>query len=585
MGISNVMSCISGYFYARELVEIAASVSRYHRIQGSDELEKAAEYIAGLLRSEGLSVEVYRYSYSVPHGSFQPLVGWWIRDAELWLAKPRMRRLHSFRESRTAVVAHSPGGRIDDVEVVYVGRGEDEQDYGNVEGKAVLAYGSPLAVYKVANGLGAAAVLLYRRTLAEQRAVPYLSLFLTPKEARDARALAFSVSLRTANILRTLLEKGRAPRISGFIDAGYREGAYIPVVTTRFGDPDKEVHITAHMCHPGSTVNDNVSGTATVIELALAYHRAFEKGCLTGVDKHSIRILLFPEYSGSMAYLEDGGRERAVFNANLDMVGEKQDVTQSTLTFVRPPPSMYHEYEALFYFMLRRALTTAPSLPEVYRVLSYRFDTTPYQMCSDHDAYLHNGVPAIMIVQWPDRFYHTDMDTIDKLDPYVAKAVGVAVGTAAYLASHSRFADVVSRLDTIYRENLYVGEEAAHTPEEHLAERVSFLKSLLTRGAKPSFGGSGCVYVGPRGPISLRDLMRRLGPRYSELRRLFEESRSLSLVVRSLLPLFAREEPYDPSSLARRVLLELGFKVSVDKLARAMELLREAGLLRCDEAP
>ena len=581
--VEHVLECVSRYFSQNELLHLAAEISSYHRIQGTEDLEKAAKFIADVLSGEEMPVEVLEYSYSESHGSYQPVAGWWVRDSELWLVKPYRKPLHSFRDSRTAVVAHSPGGTVEETEVVFVGRGEDEEDYGNVDGKAVLAYGSPYTVYKVASKLGASAVLLYRRN-APDTAVPYLGLFLTPEEAAEARTLAFSVSLRTASLIKELIRKGRRPAVSGYVDAGYRQEARIPVVTTAIGTSSTELHIYAHICHPGATVNDNVSGTVTVIETALALWRAYRKKYLATPDKHTIRFLFFPEYSGSMAYLEERGANNVVFSVNLDMVGEKQEVTGSTLLFIRPPPSLYHKYEALFYTMLRRTLSRTTTFAGLLNTISYRFDTSPYQIGSDHDAYIHWGIPSIMINQWPDRYYHTDMDTIDKFDPYTAKLVGVAVGAAAYIASRREYSGYIDVIDVFYKQ-LYIGEELMRTPYEHVKERSQFLRDVLEGKMRGSIQQGTCRYVGPKGPISRRTLIRLLGKEYRKYRELVEEDKVMDYVVRGLIPLFGSRENFTVQSLAKRLLLELGLRVDEKKFEKSLDLLKAAKLVVCGDEP
>jgi hypothetical protein len=42
-----------------------------------------------------------------------------------------------------------------------------------------------------------------------------------------------------------------------------------------------------------------------------------------------------------------------------------------------------------------------------------------------------------MLIQWPDRFYHTNQDTLDKVDPKMLRLVGVLASTYAYFLANA----------------------------------------------------------------------------------------------------------------------------------------------------
>jgi hypothetical protein len=63
----------------------------------------------------------------------------------------------------------------------------------------------------------------------------------------------------------------------------------------------------------------------------------------------------------------------------------------------------------------------------------FRWAEVPFAGGSDHFILTDPtvGIPCPMLLQWPDKFYHTSADTIDKVDPAMLARVGVAA--AAYL--------------------------------------------------------------------------------------------------------------------------------------------------------
>ncbi|MCD6324638.1 MAG: DUF4910 domain-containing protein [Desulfurococcales archaeon] len=384
------------FFSKKELLSIASELSSFHRIQSTEGLVRGAEFIEDALSAVDpwIEVSVRRFSYGNRFGLLGPVVGWSINDGELWLVRPSFKLLHTFNGSKTFVVAHSPGGSVEG-EVVYVEKGDIPKSYEDldVEGKVVLSSGSPYATYVEASKRGAVAVMLFREG-APPNAVPYLSLFLTPEEARAAKALAVSVSAKVAGELRELIDRGEKPVVRIEVDAEFREPGIMPVVSALLGDGDEEIHLVAHYCHPGGTVNDNVSGSAALIELAIAFARGIRSHVFDEPSKHSIRFLWVPEHYGTTAYLSRNGK--AVFSINLDMIGEKQEITGSTLNFIRPPASLLHPYEAIAYRELVKVLRSAETISGGLRTFMIRFDTLPYSPGSDHDVYIAKGIPGSM---------------------------------------------------------------------------------------------------------------------------------------------------------------------------------------------
>src|SRR6266545_2136120 len=62
----------------------------------------------------------------------------------------------------------------------------------------------------------------------------------------------------------------------------------------------------------------------------------------------------------------------------------------------------------------------------------------PFSGGSDHAVLLDPliGVPSPMLIQWPDRFYHSSLDTPDKCDPAsLAIAARCAATYAGFLAT------------------------------------------------------------------------------------------------------------------------------------------------------
>lgn len=186
-----IFTTLERYYSLREVVDFAAFLSKYNRIQGSSDLERAMMAIVDILKDLGnIQLNTYVYSYSERYGIHLPVVGWDVNECFIEMVKPSKRIIHSFINSKTCVVAHSPPGDVE-AQVVYVGEGSEENSYRNVDGKIILAYGNPYLVYRIGSELGAKGFIFFRTT-SPGNSVPYLSLFLTPDEAKHFTAPAAS---------------------------------------------------------------------------------------------------------------------------------------------------------------------------------------------------------------------------------------------------------------------------------------------------------------------------------------------------------------------------------------------------------
>ncbi len=563
--LNNVRNALSKEFSKQELLEIVSTIYPLHRIQGSSDLERAVDIVAEYLKKLGIEYRIWEYSYSKSYGLMRPVAGWDPVFGEAKLVKPREELLSSFLQSKTAIVAHSPSGDVE-AEVVYVASVE-HLDRVDVSEKIVLTSSSPRSIYFKAVKKGAKAFLFFRRN-APSDAVPYIGLFLKPNEIGEATAPAMSIPRRCAHRILSYLEKGSKVVARVRVEARFRGNARIRVLEAWIGKGSEEIHGVAHICHPGGTVNDNVSGCATLLEIALALKRCIDRGALDEPKEGKMVFVWLPEYSGTVPYLNDvisGGR-KVVFSIDLDMVGEKQVVTGSTLILIRSPSMLRSPAEGILYSALLNELRGAKTFGDVSPLLEYRFDISPYLRGSDHDVYLKFGIPAVMINQWPDRFYHTDMDTVDKLDPEVCKRVGVAVGSTMYtLASlgtnraFKEFKPVIEGYDSVVK-----GLKA-----------LSGITSELSLSGLPKTKYV-CRAMGLPGRRYFEEVLSE--DELKKVDRIVEEGGLYANLLFGFIPIALSLKPMTVEELAKLIVEEYG-SVDLDKLQEVISILEKARVI------
>ena len=435
-----------------------AEISRHHRIQASPGFRAAAHYAAETLKFYGIEAEVLEYPADGETYYWSSLTHeeWDARDAELRIVEPKeeARLLARFLENKISLVQRSyptPKEGVE-AELVVLERGTEEEDYEDldVEGKIVLINTDVRRVHSLAvEKYGAIGIIYYglramppvRPEHALDDALSYTSFWWT-KGMKPC--FGFVLSPREGRRLRGLVERlekeEKRVKLYAKVDSSLYPGKIENVSAFIKGETDEEVVVVAHLCHPQPSANDNASGSGTVMEVARALQALISRGDLPK-PKRSIRFLLVPEMAGTYAYLatKEDAIPKMVAAINLDMVGEDQTLCGGPLICEKPPESMSSFVSDLMEAIFDELKTEARNLSGSARFALFKHAVTPFSGGSDHSIYSDPtvGVPCPMIIQWPDKFYHTSWDTLDKVDPEMLRKVGLLTATYAYLIANA----------------------------------------------------------------------------------------------------------------------------------------------------
>lgn len=408
----------------QEVLNTVRFISQFHRARGSDEYKLLLERLKELLLSWGIEesqIDLIEYpTGGVRYGNFDSTMVWNVKDAELWFERPRT-FLNSFRSCKTSVLfgSHSTNG-WKTLELV------DETYEGDLSNKAVLVQMNPSKAFKqFVEERGAKCLLVYFMRAQDESigrtptqmpdTVNYLALPHTLKASQHG-AFGFSLTYRQYQFLKDLANKHFAVKL--FVDASLSTGN-LQVLRIRFpGTLKKRIGIVAHLCHPSPGANDNASGAALALHLC---RELKDRSLVLSVD-----VILLPEFYGSLPYASQNNDYEFVIN--LDMVGEDQQKTGSTLMLHETPPLLNTIYDELLYDSM---MLFAPTSSNAY---SRKFYRSAFKAGSDHSVFENYNVPSPFLGQWPDRYYHTNEDTPDKCDPMMFEWVGKAVLRTVELA-------------------------------------------------------------------------------------------------------------------------------------------------------
>ena len=124
---------------------------------------------------------------------------------------------------------------------------------------------------------------------------------------------------------------------------------------------------------------------------------------------------------------------------NLDMVGEKQELCGGPLVMERTPEATSSYVNSLIEAIYDSVKQEVKNLGGSASYPLFKHAVTPFSGGSDHYVYSdpNVGIACPMIIQWPDKFYHTSWDTIDKVDPEMLRKVALITATYAYFIANA----------------------------------------------------------------------------------------------------------------------------------------------------
>lgn len=373
---------------------------------------------------------------------------WDAEMGELWIVKPDKRKIADLKEIAASLCS---GSSTTDTtaELIYVGPGNREDFYAgkDVKGKIVLVNGSPGGAQRMAvDKFGALGVVAYASSHPEfdPDEVGWSSIRVVEGQKKT---FGFMVSTRVGNNLRDQLERGpkievRAVAKSQMVP--YKEQMVEALIKGK-DYPDEELVFTAHLYEGFAKqgANDDISGCVAILETARTLQKLMDDGKIPPL-KRSVRFLFVPEISGTQAYIRkypDIAR-RFFADINEDMVGEGLIKNQSMMELIQTPASLPNYLNDVMRTLFEWVGTTQRNNErnEAYLPIwsptgsrdPFYYVIDPYSGGSDHVVFADSGVrvPAVMLIVWPDQWYHSSGDTPDKSDSTQLKRV-VFLGAAA----------------------------------------------------------------------------------------------------------------------------------------------------------
>jgi hypothetical protein len=435
--------------------EYLKELTKHHRIQGSRGLIDAVKAVKEIVEGYELETRIIEIPPDSERGFIETPVSWDVERGFLEIKRESsvIARFDSL-DHPTLIAAHSPPGEGCS-ELVYC------SDLSECSGRSVLLEAPAYIAFRE---LDADVVVLYD-TKRHPEAVPYTGLFLRSSEIKKKPAV-FNIPASLALKIVSDLQKGVKIEICWSCSSKYLERPHYALLAYRGSEPG--VLYISHICHPKPGGHDNASGS--VANILTAY-------MLSQLREISHIHAWVPEYTGTV-FLKEHLSSRFISVINLDMVGSKQWVTDSTLNIVMAP--LYVEQKASAYTFLasKLVLDEAQSFGG-FKLPRYRYSISPYSAGSDHDVTIAWGFDSVMLNEWPSKYYHTDMDDVDSLSPTSLVNTSIIASLAGLLLNKRYSEESVLKTFKEHLKSWYALEALKHQLD------ASELNRLLESSIKP----------------------------------------------------------------------------------------------------
>ncbi len=449
------------------------ALSTIIEINGYNRDRLSEEYAGPFQETQVILKRLKQYGVSAELVTFPGSEVWDAVKGELWEVKPKRQKIASMRDM---VPMLASGSQPTDVtaELVWVGRGSAaEIDSAKVEGKIAVTEGSIGQVHNYAcqqkGALGVIAISQSRPYFdplqltwtgvggmrgGQRGQQPPAQPAQTPPQPPAKPKFGFQLPVREGDFLKQRLLANEKITVRAQVDSKREKYKNEDIVALIPGtDPDAaEIIFSAHLFE-GITkfgANDNTSGSASILEVARLLNTLIEEGRLPK-PKRAIRFLWGPEIGGTGLWVKANKAimDRTLCNINMDMVGEWLTKNQAFMCLMRTTygnPHYVNDVMENYYRYIgegnRERLQNRGDFYKVpVRIVApfgadepFYYSIETHYGASDHEVFNDWGVrvPGVMMIVWPDRWYHTSGDLPDKSDATQLKRVAAIGAAGAY---------------------------------------------------------------------------------------------------------------------------------------------------------
>lgn len=460
-------------------------------------------------------------------------------SASLWETSPSIRKIADLVESPLMLASGSADAECEG-ELIYadaaiIAAGMEGVD---LKGKIILTPDRPSAILTFAIQRGAATVISFNSPRPLQNALMIQSSSIGGRGGAAQTSTAFFISPREGENLKKRLAAGEKVTIKASAVTASRD-AELQVISCLIEgtSPEKEeVIITAHIFEGFVKTggNDNISGSAAILEAARTLKKLIDDG-LVARPARGIRFLWVPEFSGTIPWAKANSElmTRTLCDINLDMVGLSLAKYKSFFVLHRTSYGNAHYIgdvmESFFrYTGETNNVNSVVSGTRFFRPITaptgtddpFYYFIEPESGGSDHQVFTDLGVmvPGVLIITWPDPFYHTSQDLADKCDPTQLKRTVFITAASAYSIASAGPVEAMS-----------IAAEVSANSIRRLGIMQSVASDMIAHAGKDDMTGiarraSGNIAGAVKGEKMIINSVRELAPGNKQLNELIDNN-------------------------------------------------------------
>ncbi|MFH1941208.1 MAG: M28 family peptidase, partial [bacterium] len=345
---------------------------------------------------------------------------------------------------------------------------KEEVEQANVEGKIVVTEGFLSRAYNEAcvkqGALGIVAIS-QSRPYFDPLQIPWSGIWSRRRRGEadsdqpSTPKFGFLLPVREGDYLKQRLLRGEKIKVHAQVESKMESYELQDVVCHIPGtDPNAgEIIFSAHLFEGivKQGANDNKSGSAGILEVARVLHTLIQEGRLPS-PKRTIRFLWGPEFSGTGPWVQANKdiMEKTLCNINMDMVGEWLSLNKAFFCLMRTTygnPHYINDVMENYYRFVgegnRERIQVRGNIDKIpHRIVAptgadepFYYSIETHYGASDHEVFNDWGVqvPGVMMIAWPDQWYHTSGDRVNKSDPTQMRRVAVIGAAAAYTIANA----------------------------------------------------------------------------------------------------------------------------------------------------
>lgn len=447
---------ISGKKIKNTLLEIFSS-DRYFSF---DNFEKTALICAKLMKESGLKeVEVIPFNTNEKYGDWIMPPYWKAEQAELKIISPIEYNLANYQKNPHSLIMFSFPTPFEGIETEIV-LFEDLKDYSLLKGKIAFTNQSPHEIEDLVLNNGGIGII--SDNIPENKIENRESFISNATIWRNdcfgyfkkQIGFGFSISFEKGKFLRDLLKQVGKVVVYAKVQTEITNGKIYGITGLIPGETKQEILGIAHLYEPGA--NDNASGVATLIEIANLLNKI-------GKPKKGIRLFFSFELFGIIAYISQKRNHSIIAGINLDMVGEDQEKTKSILRMISTPAPIPY----FTNYLLKNILFDTANFDPCFKWAEKSFDVLD-NIISDPMI----GIPTQSLINWPDLYYHSSLDTIDKVSEKMLFNSGLIAGTYLSFLSNSGFKEACWFIEKIYEQNKELFSLPLNEENYYLKEQI-----------------------------------------------------------------------------------------------------------------